>query len=243
METMKTKTLLITLTLTLTLTMLTACSSSWDDKYAGMPFVAMTASSISIDNESLEFPEQASSQSFSFSVAGYWTASTSASWLSLSATQGNGNGTIVVEAEANSNTQQRTAVITMSNGIESRQVSVTQQGASLPEVSGVSVTDITKHSAQCSFSFSSALLDVTEYGICYNSSGQTPDTRNSTVQRQQGGGKSGNPTFSLNDLKSKTTYQVRAYVVTSMGTLYSETTQFATLVSAPNQGDNQTPQD
>lgn len=234
----------LVLTLGMTSLLTASCSSAWDDKYADIPFEAMAASSISVDQESLEFPESGSSQSLGISVSGYWTATTSASWLSLSANHGKGNATITVEAEANlSNTQARTATITLGNGMETRQVSVSQQGASLPEVSTVSVSNVTKHSAVCYFTFSSALLDVTEYGVCYNSSGQTPTTSNSTVQRGQGGGKGGNPTFNLEGLKSKTTYQVRAYVVTSMGTLYSETAQFTTLVSAPNQDDNKTPQD
>ena len=111
-----------------------------------------------------------------------------------------------------------------------------------PSVSEVSVADITKHSATLSFTFSSTSLDITEYGVCYSSSSNAP-TKNDNTLVQQGGGREGNPSFEVSGLASKTTYNVRAFVVSALGIQYSETIQFTTPISAPNVGDNGTPQD
>lgn len=111
-----------------------------------------------------------------------------------------------------------------------------------PSVSEVSVGDITKHSATLSFAFSSASVDVTEYGVCYSSSSNAP-TKNDNALVQQGGGRGGNPSFEVSGLASKTTYYVRAFVVSVLGTQYGEAIEFTTQISAPNEGDNGTPQD
>ena len=117
------------------------------------------------------------------------------------------------------------------------------QSASQSSVSAVSVADLTKHTAVLGFSFSSSDADITEYGICYSSSNTTPTINNATIMSEQGGGRGGNPSFSVSGLVSKTTYYVRAYVVSMMGTQYGETIQFTTPTSAPNEGDNGTPKD
>ena len=117
------------------------------------------------------------------------------------------------------------------------------QSVSQPTVSAINIEDLTKHTANLSFSFASADVDVTEYGVCYSSSSNAPTIHNATVLNQQGGGRGANPSFAVSGLTSKTTYYVRAYVVSALGTLYGETMQFTTPPSAPNEGDNGTPQD
>ena len=49
--------------------------------------------------------------------------------------------------------------------------------------------------------------------------------------------------FALTGLNSKTTYHLRAFITTALGTHYSEVVEFTTLASVPNEGDNGTPQE
>ena len=308
----------------------TACSTTWDEQFADMPFEATVDASLTVATERLEFPDEAATQQIDIAATGYWTATTSAGWLQLGMTHGKGNASLSVTAEANkSTTQSRTATITISNGTASYTVSVSQStmtemlkivdtstlehnylggsnevavesnvawsvnsnaswltvsknedgtgfkvevgqnisinareavvtvrgvglnstvsviqhGVVSPTLSKVSALNITKHSATCRFSYSSEDLDVTEYGICYSNTAANPDKSNAKTVQQSGNGHSGNPSFDISDLKSKTTYYVRAYIVTPLGLLYGETIEFTTLVSAPEESDNGTPKE
>ena len=159
----------------------------------------------------------------------------------LSQDLGEGDATIDVQVEANKSTQSRRAPVAFSNGLVTQNVIVTQAGVVLPTLTAISFSNITKHEAVLSFSYSSSELEVTEAGICISTSSQ-PDISSANVQKQRNSGKQASLTFAFKELKSKTTYYARPYVVTDAGVQYGETTQFTTLVSAPNEGDNQTPQ-
>lgn len=104
-----------------------ACSDSWDDKYSMEPFDLVVAPSLAVNQEKMEFPCEESNQTLEIIANGRWTASTSASWLKLSQSHGRGNTSLNISVEAYTNTtQDRSATITISNGITTRQVSVTQ---------------------------------------------------------------------------------------------------------------------
>lgn len=306
-----------------------ACSSSWDDKYSGVGFEAVVSPTLAVDSEELTFPHGASSTTLMVLSNSRWTASSSAGWLTLDYTQGSGNAGITVIAEANnSTTQVRTAVITISNSIDTRRVTVTQApldeelrvastalpytfeggihtvgvssnvawsvssnaawlkvakngeeslftataepnissnsrqavitvkgtllsltidvsqtGVQAPKVHKLNVTNITKHEADCHFNAYSNDIDITEFGICYSSLAQTPSQANADVTKQEGGGRNVAHVFGLKGLKSKTTYYVRPYIVTALGTLYGDTSQFTTPASVPGEDDNETPND
>ena len=317
------------------------CSTSWDDQYDDTQFEASVQPSLSLSSESLEFSDEASSQQITITTESFWTASTSASWLSLSKTQGKGSGSVTVSVSANNGagatrasealtranvTESRHAVVTFTNGNMTAHVNVTQagmqellevsvsslaysymggsdnvrvqsntswsvssdaswlavaknkeetgftvsaeqnintegrqatikvvgrglshsiyvsqEGIVVPSVTEPNASDVTKHSATCGFSYSSSTVDVTEYGVCYSSTTNIPDVQNATVQKEAGGGRNGSPKFTLSGLQSKTTYYVRAYVVTILGTYYSEVVSFTTPASVPNEDDNGTP--
>ena len=222
----------------------TACSSSWDEQYNDTSFEVMPSASINLSKTVLEFSEKASGQQITISTSTYWTAQTSAGWLHISSTMGKGDATLSITVDSNiGSTQSRSAVITIKNGVESHNVNVNQNGVAQPSISAVQVADITKHSATLSFSYSSTNVAISEYGICYSSTAKSPSIDNATTIRRQEGGMEGNPSFDVSGLASKTTYYVRAYIVSSLGTQYSETIEFTTQISTPNEGDNGTPQD
>ena len=222
----------------------TACSSSWDEQFEPTPFEAMPSASLYVSSDLLEFSQNGSEEQFAINTPTYWTARTTASWIQLSSTTGKGNATMAVTAEPNlSSTQTRNAVINISNGIDNLSISVTQSGVLPPSITHVNVSNLTRYTATLSFSFSSIHVDITEYGVCYSSSTNTPSKDNAATIRKQSEVRSGDFSFAVSGLKSKTTYYARAYIVSSLGIQYGETTQFTTPASLPNESDNGTPQD
>lgn len=167
-----------------------------------------------------------------------WSVSSNVAWLAL---RKNAEGTaFFATVQPNISTSERSAVITVKGVALSQTVNVTQQAVVAPTVGKASVSGITKHTATAVFNYGSAHLEVKEYGVCYSSTSTAPTTADA-VLRQQGGGMTGNPIFELSELKSKTTFYVRAFVVTDLGIQYGETASFTTLASVPNEGDNGTP--
>ena len=222
----------------------TACSSSWDEQFEPTPFEAMPSASLIVSSDFLEFSQNGSEEQFAINTPTYWTARTTANWVHLSSTMGKGNATMAVTTEPNlSSTQTRNAVINISNGIDNLSVSVTQSGVLPPSITHVNVSNLTKYTATLSFSFSSVHVDITEYGVCYSSSTNTPSKDNAATVGQQSDVRSGDFSIAISGLKSKTTYYARAYIVSSLGIQYGETTQFTTPASLPNESDNGTPKD
>ena len=170
-----------------------------------------------------------------------WTVTSNAGWLTVSK-HGDGKA-FTVNAAQNLSTQQRQATVTVRGIGLSHAIPVIQGAVSAPTLTAPNTTEVTKHTAVCRFSFTSADLDVTEYGLCYSSTTNSPDKANAQVLGLPGGGRGGDPSITISGLTSKTTYYVRAYILTGLGIQYSETVQFTTPVSVPNEDDNQTPQD
>ncbi len=189
----------------------------------------------------LSFPYTGGSSDVRVTANIGWTVSSDASWLKVSK---NAEGTgFSVNAQQNIGTQERHATVTVQGSGLSHTISVSQTAVMAPTISIPTVTNINKHTADCQFSFTSAELDVTEYGICYSSQTSSPDKGNAQTLGQQSSDRSGNPSFALTELTSKTIYYIRAYVVTALGTQYGEAAQFTTPSAVPNEGDNQTPND
>lgn len=237
----------------MTALMLSACSSSWDDKYGDRTFEALPTATISVSESQLSFGSGVSSQRINVKATGYWTLKTSADWLSFGESmakevRGKDNAIVVVTASPNQTTQERSAAITLSNGISSLSVNAGQKGLSLPVVNGIYVAKVSKHEATLNFGFSSDDVDITAYGLCYSGTTATPTVSNATVVHHDlnavlENSRKGSPTFTIRDLASKTSYYVRGYVETSLGTHYGEVSQITTLISMPEEDDNGMPQD
>ena len=241
-----------------------ASCSSWDEEYANTPFEAVTSNSLAVSTNELTFPDIAEKQELVITAQNFWSIQNSApAWLSLSADHGKGDATLTVFAQDNT-AEARNATIIVSNGLESytapnistesrqgiitiqskglsAKISVTQQGVKAPTVQKPTISNITKHSANCKFNYQSQDMDVIEYGVCYSSTNKVPTTANAEVTKQASTTKSVTPSMTLSGLKSKTTYYARSYITTALGTLYSEAISFTTLVSAPQEGDNGLP--
>jgi len=223
---------------------LTGCSDSWEDKYTNVAFEAVSGVHLAVSPDTLVFSSQSSSQQLDISSNSRWTAQSSAGWLTLSSSSGKGNASLTVTAESNiSSTQQRTATVTISNGVTTHAISVAQAGVQPPVVSPVTTSSISKHAATCTVSATSPDLDITEYGLCYSNQFDAPSQANADVVSQSGGGRSVTYDFKLSKLVSKSTYYVRPYIVTALGVTYGPTTQFITPPSVPEEGDNVTPVD
>jgi len=195
---------------------------------------------------------QASVATLSFSFSGgdknvliqsnvSWSVSSNASWLSV---KKNSEGTAFsATASQNISTTARQAIITVKGVNSQSTITVNQSSVQVPSVSDLKVSNITKHEADCAFTASSADLEVSEYGIYYSNTATQPDNSNGQAIKETNGGKNVSHVFTLTGLSSKTTYYLRPYVVTSLGTQYGKVTQFTTLVSSPNEEDNGTPKD
>ena len=168
-----------------------------------------------------------------------WTALSDANWCTLSFS----SSTITVNVLSNNSYSPRTANITFRNNYISNPpiIKVSQSAPKEPSISDLTVSDISKTSAKCKFTFNSSDLSVTRRGICYSSTEKNPTTSNQTIY-SSGSSYSGTTSFDFTGLTHNTTYYVRPYVMTSVGTTYGNTTSFTTLkIISPDEGDNPTP--
>lgn len=197
---------------------------------------------LKISNTSMTIDANRQTVKLSITSNSYWSATTNSNWIYLENSKGKGNGSINVIVYANpSVSEERNGVINVTDGINGYIVQVTQDKAKEPSVSDLSVSDITKTTAECKFTFNSSDLSVTRSGICYSSSEKNPTTNNQNIYYSIFS-YNGATSFDLTGLTHNTTYYVRPYVVTSAGTTYGNTTSFTTLkANSPDEGDNPTP--
>lgn len=123
---------------------------------------------LSISPESLDFEPEASSKSISVQCNGSWTVSCPASWCSVNPSSGSGNASLSVMVSANESSTYRTAVISVSAGAETRNISVSQHGVSWVIIDGHRAIDLGLPSgtkwADCNVNASSP----SEYGGFYS---------------------------------------------------------------------------
>lgn len=167
-----------------------------------------------------------------------WTISTNRNWATPSTTYGEGNASITVSLTDNTSEETREAVITVSSNTKSETVTIRQSAGTKPTITAMNVNYDNKNSAVVSFSYSS-LFPVTEYGVCYNTTGQP--TINDTHQSASGSTTQGAPSFTLSGLAYSTTYYVRAYAKSAAGIQYSESASFTTANNWPGADDNVKP--
>ncbi|MBQ6667926.1 MAG: DUF1566 domain-containing protein [Bacteroidales bacterium] len=100
----------------------------------------------------------------------------------------------------------------------------------LPTVTTGSVSNVTANSAACSGNVSSdGGFAVTAKGLCWGT------TQNPTVSgsKSTDGSSTGSFNGSMTNLKSNTTYYVRAYATNSIGTVYGDQKNFVTTMGLP----------
>lgn len=106
---------------------LTSCQDKLDESYE----YEAIKSELELGATSLDFISEQQSKSVQIKCNSYWTASVSssaASWLSVNTNGGKGNGGLTISVSANpSVTSDRSGIITVSDGIKSAMINVTQE--------------------------------------------------------------------------------------------------------------------
>lgn len=194
---------------------------------------------LEISPSTMTFTSTTESQYVTISSNTHWTISGGASWISLDKTEGDNNGTIKITAAANEAKESRNAEFTIRGiGGTTKQLTI-QQAATYTTLSVPQITDITKNSANVSFTFDSSMT-ITSYGACYATT-DNPTIENAANISQSSSSNQGSPTITLTDLTSGTTYYVRVYVFNADGIKYSNSVSFTTATSWPGEDDNNRP--
>jgi len=96
----------------------------------------------------------------------------------------------------------------------------------IPLFGAISITEISDSSAVCDLSVvADGGLDISAIGVCWNTSSNPSTTDNNETV----GSSIGNYTANLDNLVSETNYHVRAFVINSQNTFYSNEISFTTL--------------
>ena len=171
-----------------------------------------------------------------------WTITCAESWVTFSEKSGRGDWNVTITVTANpSTTTSREAQVTVSSKTVSRTVTITQApnySELIDNISNPQIVEIDKHSVKISFEYVFKQA-VSSYGLCYSTSGDP--TIDSPHISEQTSSSTGTPSMEITGLSSITSYYVRAYVIVLGVVHYSATTQFTTLSSQPEGGDNVTP--
>lgn len=198
---------------------------------------------LSLSENALNFTYDSGSAGIDVVTNADWSATSSASWCTVSTT----SSRITVNVRANDSYSSRSATVTVTSSSSgttrsiSQNITVNQSAAKEPTVGSLSVSDITKTSATCKFTFNSADLNVQRSGVCYSTKAKEP-TISDTFVYSSVSSRSGTSNLYLPGLTQNALYYVRPYVTTSVGITYGKTVQFTTAkVISPEEGDNPTP--
>ena len=200
------------------------------------------SSNFNVSPTSISADALASQVTFTIVGEARWTTKSNQSWAVLSDVSGQGQKEVKVSLSDNISESARTAEITVNSATKSEKVVITQAGASKPvltEIKQSDITHVTQNAATIAIGYSSQ-YPVTEYGICYSSSNSNPTVSDSHLS-EAGSLLQGTKTFSLTSLSAGTTYYVRAYATSAVGTQYSNAISFTTISDVPGGGDNVTP--
>lgn len=193
---------------------------------------------LTVSPQTLEFSYKAEEKTVAITTNDAWTITSDQVWCTVSKSSGRNNENITVKVNQNNSPDSRTANVKITAGGKTETVTVTQTGGTLPVVSNLNVTDITAYDASCTFEATSDEA-ITECGVCYSTSNQTP-TINDTKAASSSAASSTAKSVKLTNLTKKTTYYVRAYATSAIGTSYSDVKTFTTK-GAPEEDDNGKP--
>lgn len=186
----------------------------------------------------------ASANSVQFNIVGEarWSVKSNQSWATLSDVSGEGNKTITVTLTDNTNETSRTAAITVSSSTKSETVTIIQSAGTKPTITDISTADVSnigQTKATLTFKYTS-LFPVTDYGVCYSATNSNPLVSDAHVSLS-GSAKEGTVSIEMTGLNAGTTYYVRAYAISAVGTQYSNIVTFTTVANWPGGDDNVTP--
>lgn len=188
----------------------------------------------------LTFPSMGTEYKITVSSNTHWTVKNIPSWLQVSPSEGRNDSEVSVKADANQTKDVLTGTLLFNgDGGASVEVSVSQEVASQPTVTSPQLIAVDKTEATVTFTYTSE-LPVTTYGLCYDTK-ENPDLQTSPYESRIGSESNGEANISLRKLTSNTTYYVRAYATSSVGTQYSDCVSFTTKSGTPDIGDNTKP--
>lgn len=216
---------------------------SCQNKMENMEEYEAIAPEFSVETTFMSFSENETYKNIDITANCHWKATPRESWIKLMPAEGKGNGSMTVVLERNTSTAARTGTFTVTNGISTSEVAITQATSPFipPTVGAVTTTVLSKNSASCTFYLKSTDFVVSAHGVCYSSKEKEPVIGNSTKTVGEGMN-TGEATFLLNDLMPNTTYYIRGYATTNRGTTYGSITSFTTpKTNAPGNDDNPQP--
>lgn len=189
----------------------------------------------------LTFEAVGGTKAFTLDGTAAWTASSNAEWLTLDLLSGTGTATIHATCADNTAQQTRKAqiTITLTSSGATQTIDVLQQSASVPTVSNIQRLEAGRTEATLSARAQSS-FDIVEYGFCYSTTSEMPTTADAKVVASDRNTQ-GNYTATLSNLQSGTSYYVRAYARSVVGTGYSEVIKVTTSGGKPGEDDNPKP--
>lgn len=195
---------------------------------------------IDLSVSSMDFASNAETRQVTVTSNTHWVITGGANWIDISPTEGDNNGDVSISIKQNTTIEERTATLTFTGTRgASKQLIIKQAGATYTTLSIPKIIDITRNSANVSFTFDSSTT-ITSYGVCYATT-DDPTIENATNISQQSSSNQGSPTIALTNLTAGTTYYVRVYVFNADGIKYSNSVSFTTANSWPGNNDNGRP--
>ena len=169
-----------------------------------------------------------------------WNVSASKDWVKCSVDKEGNNGRVRITVDPNTDKEDREAVVEFKGEVVVEKLTIKQEGNTATSFSVLQITDVTKNSAVVKFSYDAG-SSITSYGVCYAKI-DNPDLSNALGNVSEvGTSKQWTASLTLTGLEPNTVYYVRAYVITAMGTQYSESQSFITASGWPGGDDNVTP--
>lgn len=194
---------------------------------------------ISVSPLTLSAPAVSSVKEITLSGDADWQLSSNAAWATPDKLSGTGSGSVKITVDANTSNSPRSATITIVTKQTTHTVTITQAEGTAPSIGTTTSSNITKHSADITSSYTSD-FSVTEYGVCYSATSKTP-TISDSKKSFTGSSVSGSISANLSNLDSGVKYYVRAYAVNEIGISYGSVIEVVTNGGIPSEGDNVTP--
>ena len=201
--------------------------------------VTQNGVSLSVSPQKVDFDYKAEEKTVAITSNSSWTVSSDQSWCTINKSSGNGNDNITVKVTQNNSADKRTANVKILCGNKTETLVVTQNGGPLPVVSKLSYSGVTFSEASCTFEVSSEEA-ITECGICYSTTNKNPTINDSKVASSSPANQA-TKSVKLTGLSKKTTYYIRAYATSVIGTSYTSEMRTFTTNNIPGEDDNGKP--
>ena len=117
---------------------------------------------------------------------------------------------------------------------------IEQEAGKTPDITGFAAISTENILKTISFNFGfSSQFPVTEYGICYSITNDTPTISDGHTSLESSEKSASNLSVTVNNLQPRSNYHARAYAKSAVGVAYSNNIiSFTTLGESPDKGDN-----